>query len=87
MDYKIYALTSVFVKTLNFSIDSRSLGDESETEFRLRVEQIRQTGGDSWLKILDEIQGKEDVPQVLCFVYSNALLFAALLSWKCLRVR
>ena len=56
-------------------------------EFRLRVEQIRQTGGDSWLKILDEIQGKEDLPQVLCFVYSIALLFAALLSWKCLRVR
>lgn len=70
MDYKIYALTSVFVKTLNFSIDSQSLVDESEVEFRLRVEQIRQTGGDAWLKILDEIRGKEDLPQVLCFVYS-----------------
>lgn len=56
-------------------------------EFRLRVEQIRQAGGDSWLKIFDEIQGKEDVPQVLCFVYSIALLFAAVISWKCLMVR
>ncbi|KAK2571080.1 Nischarin [Acropora cervicornis] len=43
--------------------DSQSLVDESEVEFRLRVEQIRQTGGDSWLKILDEIRGKEDLPQ------------------------
>ena len=66
MDYKIHTLTSVFAQTLNFSLDSQSLVDESEMEFRLRVEQIRQTGGDSWLKILDEIQGKEDLPQVLC---------------------
>ena len=37
-------------------------------EFRSRIEQIRQMGGDSWLKNLDEIQAEDELPQVLYFV-------------------
>ena len=39
--------------------------DDTDAEFRSRVEQIRQLGGDSWLRILDEIQGEEEMVQVL----------------------
>ena len=39
--------------------------DDTDADFRSRVEQIRQIGGDSWLKIFDEIQGEEEMTQVL----------------------
>ena len=39
--------------------------DDTDAEFRSRVEQIREIGGDSWLKIFDEIQGEEEMTQVL----------------------
>lgn len=44
--------------------DSNSLVDDTDAEFRSRVEKIRQIGGDSWLKIFGEIQGEEEMTQV-----------------------
>ena len=44
--------------------DSNSFVDDTDVEFRSRVEQIREIGGDSWLKIFDEIQGEEEMTQV-----------------------
>lgn len=38
--------------------------DDTDAEFRSRVEKIRQIGGDSWLKIFGEIQGEEEMTQV-----------------------
>ena len=44
--------------------DSNSFVDDTDVEFRSRVEKIRQIGGDSWLKIFDEIQGEEEMTLV-----------------------
>ena len=44
--------------------DSTSFVDDTDAEFRSRVEEIRQIGGDSWLKIFGEIQGEEEMTQV-----------------------
>ena len=44
--------------------DSNSFVDDTDAEFRSRVEKIRQDGGDSWLKIFGEIQGEEEMTQV-----------------------
>lgn len=38
--------------------------DDTDQEFRSKVEKIRQMGGDSWLKILDEMQGEAEMAQV-----------------------
>ncbi|XP_068712690.1 nischarin-like isoform X2 [Montipora foliosa] len=44
--------------------DSNSVVDDTDVAFRSRVEKIRQIGGDSWLRILDEIQGDEELTQL-----------------------
>lgn len=49
--------------------DSNSFVDDTDADFRSRVEQIRQIGGDSWLKIFDEIQGEEEMTQVLWKIF------------------
>ena len=51
-----------------FFTDSNSPLDDTDAEFRSRVEKIRQIGGDSWLKIFDEIQGEEEMLQVRAFL-------------------
>ena len=51
--------------------DSNSFVDDTDLEFRSRVEKIRQIGGDSWLKIFDEIQGEEEMTQVCTTVTFN----------------
>ena len=43
---------------------TNSFVDDTEQEFRSKVEKIRQIGGDSWLKIFDEIQGEAEMTQV-----------------------
>lgn len=56
-----------FYENSNFHLcftDSNSLLDDTDAEFRSRVEKIRQMGGDSWLKIFGEIQGEEEMAQV-----------------------
>ena len=52
------------VQMFAFFTDSNSPLDDTDAEFRSRVEKIRQMGGDSWLKIFDEIQGEEEMLQV-----------------------
>lgn len=43
---------------------TNSFVDDTDQEFRSKVEKIRQIGGDSWLKILDEMQGEAEMTQV-----------------------
>ena len=55
--------------------DSTSLLDDTDAEFRSRVEKIRQMGGDSWLKIFGEIQVEEEMSQV-------SAAFIITIQWK-----
>lgn len=55
--YLLYGVSHCFA-------DSNSFVDDTDVEFRSRVEKIRQIGGDSWLKIFDEIQGEEEMTLV-----------------------
>ena len=43
---------------------TNSFVDDTDQEFRSKVEKIRQIGGDSWLKIFDEMQGEAEMTQV-----------------------
>lgn len=44
--------------------ESKSSVDESDAEFRSRVEKIRQIGGDAWLTLYDEVHSEEEMTQV-----------------------
>lgn len=44
---------------LSFSDSSTPHVDESDLEYRARVEQIRQLGGDKWLTMLGEIKAED----------------------------
>jgi hypothetical protein len=54
---------SVFIRitriVFNSVPDSTTVVDESDQEFRSRVEKIRQLGGDTWLTMLGEIQSED----------------------------
>ena len=65
-----------FMQMLAFCFtDSTSLLDDTDAEFRSRVEKIRQIGGDSWLKIFGEIQVEEEMSQV-------SAAFIITIQWK-----